>query len=58
MNWLIHEPNQNTERWRNAWRACHAVHEGQLPAEDARIAVELAATGGPHRSAGVMDNPG
>ncbi|ULJ74048.1 DUF982 domain-containing protein [Rhizobium gallicum] len=43
MNWLIHEPNQNSDKWRHAWRTCRAVHEGRLPPEEARFAVELAA---------------
>ncbi|NNH31004.1 DUF982 domain-containing protein [Rhizobium sp. SEMIA 4085] len=43
MNWLIHEPNQSSDKWRHAWRTCRAVHEGRLPAEEARSAVELAA---------------
>ncbi|SCW72985.1 Protein of unknown function [Rhizobium mongolense subsp. loessense] len=45
MNWLIHEPNQNSEKWRNAWRTCNAAHEGRLSAEEARSAVQLAAAG-------------
>ncbi|UWU18914.1 DUF982 domain-containing protein (plasmid) [Rhizobium sullae] len=45
MNWLIHEPNQNSEKWRHAWRTCNAAHEGRLSAEEARSAVQIAAAG-------------
>lgn len=45
MNWLIHEPDQRSERWKHAWQTCRAVHEGRLPPEEARSAVRLAAEG-------------
>jgi len=43
MNWLVHERDQNSGRWRNAWQTCRAVYEGKLPADEARSAVMLAA---------------
>jgi subtilisin-like proprotein convertase family protein len=43
INWLAHERDQNSGKWRNAWQTCRAVHEGRLSAEEARSAVWLAA---------------
>lgn len=43
INWLAHERDQRSDRWRHAWQTCRAVHEGRLPAEEARSAVQLAA---------------
>ncbi|MGR9170648.1 MULTISPECIES: DUF982 domain-containing protein [Rhizobium] len=45
MNWLLHEPNQHRGSWRHAWHTCRAVHEGRLPANQARSAVQLAVEG-------------
>ncbi|WP_455872869.1 DUF982 domain-containing protein [Rhizobium yanglingense] len=42
MNWLIHEPNQTSDKWRRAWQACRAAIDGRMAAEDARSAVQLA----------------
>ncbi|KWV57986.1 hypothetical protein AS026_30550 [Rhizobium altiplani] len=44
INWLIHEPNQSAPKWIRAWEACRAVTDGRIGAEDARSAVQLAAT--------------
>ncbi|XAZ26378.1 DUF982 domain-containing protein (plasmid) [Sinorhizobium sp. B11] len=46
INWLIHEPNQDTPKWKRAWNACRDVIEGRIRSEDARKAVELAAARG------------
>jgi hypothetical protein len=43
INWLVHEPNQSTPKWRHAWKACRDAIEGRVRAEDARRAVQLAA---------------
>ncbi|KQV65137.1 DUF982 domain-containing protein [Rhizobium sp. Root1220] len=43
LTWLIHEPNQGTTKWQRAWTACVASIKGQVGAEDARTAVQLAA---------------
>lgn len=48
VNWLAHEPSQAGEAWQHAWQTCRAVHEGRLPAEEARSAVLLAATSRRH----------
>lgn len=42
MNWLIHEPNQTSDKWRRAWQACRAAIDGRMAAEDAKSAVQLA----------------
>lgn len=43
LTWLIHEPNQNSAKWQQAWKACRAVVEGRLKTEDAKAAVQFAA---------------
>ncbi|WP_262913774.1 DUF982 domain-containing protein [Rhizobium halophilum] len=43
INWLAHERDQNSGKWRKAWQTCRAVHEGKLPPEEARSAVLLVA---------------
>ncbi len=42
INWLIHEPNQDTPKWKRAWKACRDVIEGRIRTEDAKQAVKLA----------------
>lgn len=44
LTWLIHEPNQSTAKWQRAWEACRAVIEGRMRAEDAKPAVQFAAS--------------
>lgn len=46
INWLIHEPNQDTPKWKRAWNACRDVIDGRIRSEDARKAVELVAARG------------
>ncbi len=43
LTWLVHEPNQGAAKWQRAWKACKAVVEGRMKAEDAKSAVKLAA---------------
>jgi len=43
LTWLIHEPNQSAPKWQRAWKACQAVVDGRMNAEDAKTAVKLAA---------------
>lgn len=43
INWLTHEPHQDTEKWRKALRKCWAAIKGNLPPDAARSAVRLAA---------------
>ncbi|TCV60025.1 DUF982 domain-containing protein [Neorhizobium sp. S3-V5DH] len=45
INWLAHERDQRSSKWRHAWQTCRAVHEGRLPADEARSAVQLVAHG-------------
>jgi hypothetical protein len=44
LTWLVHEPNQSAAKWQRAWMACRAVVEGRMKTEDAKSAVQLAAT--------------
>jgi Protein of unknown function (DUF982) len=42
MNWLQHQPEKATSKWRQAWEACKAVVEERLNSEKARSVVALA----------------
>lgn len=42
LTWLKHEPDLDSSTRRHAWRACRAAHEGKLPVEQARSAVQRA----------------
>jgi hypothetical protein len=44
MNWLAHQPSQESDIWQHAWHTCRAVHEGRLPAGEGRSAVLLVTT--------------